>query len=181
MNAGYPDAVTVDRKEKRRWLRSLAWWGWMGLIVCLALSPAQADSKRVKPYRQPAYIANAYFSDKMHQKGETMQPLSVVKALRAGSEGVSGYFVLDLVLVVSGEHHFKVDILDREGNLSTRLDYPPIQAAREEPLPMYAAVGTISGRMAPGLWFFKVFDQLDRKGWKELGTMAILVVAPSGE
>ncbi|NGZ06343.1 MAG: hypothetical protein G8237_08295 [Magnetococcales bacterium] len=137
-----------------------------------------ATKPRTRSYRQPAYIANGYFSDKMVQKGEAMQPASVVKALRSGSQGVSGFFVLDLVLVVGGEHHFKVDILDQEGNLTTRLDYPPIQVTRDEPLPMYAAVGTISGKMAPGLWFFKVYDQLDRKVWKPLGTHAILVVTP---
>ncbi|MBF0191496.1 MAG: hypothetical protein HQL99_10235 [Magnetococcales bacterium] len=176
--------IPSTRLRVRRVSFGRFWFGVMGILLCgvwFLCSSGRAEAALSKSYRQPAYISNAYFSDKMVQKGETMQPMSVVKALRAGSDGVAGYFVLDLVLTSSGTHHFKVDILDQEGNLATRLDYPPVQAVREDHLPMYTAVGTIGGKLAPGLWFFKVFDQLDKKGWETLGTLGILVVAPSGE
>ncbi|MBF0628515.1 MAG: hypothetical protein HQL91_09900 [Magnetococcales bacterium] len=168
---------TVDEHSWRRV------WPWLALLGCLlVLDPVLARAKAPKSYRQPAYIANAYFSDRMTQKGEgAMQPMSVVKSLRAGSEGVAGYFVLDLVLTASGTHHFKVDILDQEGTVATRLDYPPVKASREEQFPLYAAVGTLSGKLAPGLWFLKVYDQLDKHGWEHLGIFGIQVVEPTGD
>ncbi|MBF0272547.1 MAG: hypothetical protein HQL98_10855 [Magnetococcales bacterium] len=171
--------------SRHRILRTFPGWSGLGMMWILAWAwlwpTGEAQASVAKSYRQPAYISNAYFSDKMIRKGENMQPMSVVKALRAGSDKVAGYFVLDLVLISNGTHHVKVDILDQAGNLATRLDYPPIKAAKEDHLPMYTAVGTIGGKLPPGLWFFKVFDQLDKKGWETLGTQAILVVAPSKE
>lgn len=140
-----------------------------------------SDMVMAKSFRQSAYIANAYFSDRMVQKGETMQPMSVVKTLRTNTNGMAGYFVLDLVLTVRGEHHFKVDVLDQDGKVVTRLDYPPVKVAKEDHLPMYTAAGAITGKFTPGLWFFKVYDQLDRKKWEHLGTFGVLVALPAGE
>ncbi|MBF0212880.1 MAG: hypothetical protein HQM00_04850 [Magnetococcales bacterium] len=161
--------------------QTLLWITGVMMLTVGSMGMKSVEAQREVNYRQPAYITNAYFSDKMTQKGETMQPRSVIKALRVSSEEVSGYFVLDLMLTSSGMHHVKVDILDHQGTLATRLDYPPIQATREEQLPMFTAAGTVAGDLAPGLWFFKVYDQVDKKEWENLGTFAIQVVANPGE
>ncbi|MBF0341481.1 MAG: hypothetical protein HQL95_11055 [Magnetococcales bacterium] len=166
--------MTISPISRLRFLVGWICWVWL-------LSGTVVEAKPAKSYRQSAYISNAYFSDKMAMKGENMQPMSVVKALRSGSGGMVGYFVLDLVLTAPGMHHFKVDILDQESNLITQLDYPPVKAAKEDKLPMYTAAGTISGKFTPGMWFFKVMDQLDKKPWENLGTFGILVVPPREE
>ncbi|MEO5347314.1 MAG: hypothetical protein H7834_13200 [Magnetococcus sp. YQC-9] len=159
----------------RFWLLRIGLAGWIGIG-----SWGLGGESFAASYRQSAYIANAYFSDRMVQKGETMQPMSVVKTMRATTGGMAGYFVLDLVLTVYGEHHFKVDILDQDGQVATRLDYPPVKASKEDPLPMYTAAGAVTGKFAPGIWFFKVYDQLNRKKWEHLGTFGVLVTPPAG-
>lgn len=135
-----------------------------------------AQSKEV--YRQPAYINNAYFSDKISQKGENVQPLSIVKALQTRVNGVLGYFILDLILIQKGAHYIKVDILNQKGKKTSELLYPPVQVNKEDILPMYTAAGTISGDLESGLWFFRVQDQVNKGKWNELGTFSILVMEP---
>ncbi|HIJ84146.1 MAG: Sporulation domain protein [Magnetococcales bacterium] len=133
------------------------------------------------PLRQPAYISNAYFSDKMVEQGDVVQPTSVVKALKPRSRGVAGYFILDLVLTSSGSHHFKVNIINHKGDKVTDLDFPPVQARQDDTLPLYTAAGGLSGAFFPGLWFFKVFDQLDGGEWDHLGTFSIMMIGPDAE
>ncbi|MBF0347898.1 MAG: hypothetical protein HQL81_09525 [Magnetococcales bacterium] len=131
--------------------------------------------------RQPAYISNAYFSDKMVEQGDAVQPTSVVKSLQPRSQGVAGYFILDLVLTSTGSHHFKVNIIDHKGDKITDLDFPPVQANKDDTLPLYTAAGGLSGAFFPGLWFFKVYDQLDGGLWDHLGTFSIMMITPEAE
>ena len=128
-------------------------------------------------YRQPAYITNAYFSDKMtEEENELLRPLAVVKALRSRTSGVVGYLVLDLLLIEQGEHHFKVNILNPQGDKVTDLVYPPVRVSKPGDLPLYTAAGAVSGSFYPGVWFFKVFDQVDSDHWVALGTFSIMVL-----
>ena len=128
-------------------------------------------------FRQPAYITNAYFSDKMtEEENELLRPLAVVKALRSRTSGVVGYLVLDLLLVDQGEHHFKVNILNPQGEKVTDLVYPPVHVSKQGDLPLYTAAGAVSGSFYPGIWFFKVFDQVDSNNWSALGTFSIMVL-----
>ena len=99
-------------------------------------------------YRQPAYISNAYFSDKMSEEGDVVRPRSVAKALRARTTGVVGYFILDLVLTTQGTHLFKVNIINNAGEKTTDLIYAPVSAPPGEELPLYTAAGAISGEFA---------------------------------
>ncbi len=130
-------------------------------------------------YRQPAYISNAYFSDKMaEQGGETIQPLAVVKALRTRPTGVVGYFILDLILAHKGTHHFKVNIINQDGEKITDLVYAPVKSTQAETLPLYTAAGAISGEFSPGLWFFKVYDRVGNGNWQPLGAFSIMLLDP---
>lgn len=131
--------------------------------------------------RQPAYISNAYFSDKMVEQGDVVQPTSVVKALTPRSRGVAGYFILDLVLTRSGSHHFKVNVIDSKGEKATDLDFPPVSAKQDDQLPLYTAASGLSGAFFPGLWFFKVYDQLNGGLWDHLGTFSIMMIGPDAE
>ncbi|MBF0109803.1 MAG: hypothetical protein HQL76_11555 [Magnetococcales bacterium] len=149
------------------------------LTLVVGTSPGFADEKA--SLRQPAYISNAYFSDKMVEQGDAVQPTSVVKSLQPRSRGVAGYFILDLVLTSSGSHHFKVNIFDHKGDKVTDLDFPPVQARKDDTLPLYTAAGGLSGAFFPGLWFFKVYDQLDGGLWDHLGTFSIMMIAPDAE
>ncbi|MBF0436722.1 MAG: hypothetical protein HQL77_15280 [Magnetococcales bacterium] len=140
-----------------------------------------AAEKEKNSFRQPAYISNAYFSDKMVEQGNAVQPTSIVKALKSRVRGVSGYFILDLVLTSSGSHHFKVNIMDRKGEKVTDLDFPPVQARQDDTLPLYTAAGGLSGTFYPGLWFFKVNDQLNGGVWDHLGTFSIMIIGADAE
>ncbi|MBF0125890.1 MAG: hypothetical protein HQM02_01635 [Magnetococcales bacterium] len=153
------------------------WWGVVAGVWWIALA-AGPGAAQPKVYRQPAYITNAYFSDKMSQKGETVHPLSVVKALQIRSNGVLGYFVLDLVLTAGGMHRFKVDILDQTGKAATALQFPPVQVQKKDLLPVYTAAGAISSELDSGLWFFKVYDQVNKGDWNLLGTFSVMVMDP---
>lgn len=155
----------------------------VGVAVCIVggMGLAFAGEKEKNPLRQPAYISNAYFSDKMVEQGDVVQPTSVVKALKSRARGVSGYFILDLVLTSSGSHHFKVSIMDRKGEKVTDLDFPPVQARQDDTLPLYTAAGGLSGTFYPGLWFFKVNDQLNGGVWDHLGTFSIMIMGTDAE
>ncbi|MBF0448558.1 MAG: hypothetical protein HQL67_10180 [Magnetococcales bacterium] len=148
------------------------------LSLLLILTPHGADSASVRKYRKPAYISNAYFSDKMSETKDQIQPLSIVKALEAQTDGVIGYFVLDLILTQSGSHNFKVNILNQAGDKVTDLTFPQVEAPKESVFPLYTAAGSVSGDIHPGLWFFKVYDRVDSDVWHSLGTFSIMVVSP---
>ncbi|MBF0296441.1 MAG: hypothetical protein HQL96_14730 [Magnetococcales bacterium] len=156
-------------------------WRMAGWLVLFLAWPADGQAVRQKAYRQPAYISNAYLSDRIAQKGESVQPLSVVKALQANINGVLGYFVLDVVLTVDGQHRLKVDILDDAGRAKAALQFPPVQVQKKDELPMYTAAGAISGEMEPGLWFFKVYDQVNKEDWKVVGIFGFMVMDPKKE
>lgn len=144
------------------------------LLICLFSSPATAQANN--SYRQPAYVSNAYFSEKMAEKDSQIQPLSVVKALQTRSSGVVGYFILDLILTQPGNHEFKVNIINKTGQKITDLTYPMIAAPQTGSFPLYTAVGSISGEVYPGIWFFKVYDRVNGTAWQNLGTFAIMIL-----
>ncbi|MBF0455367.1 MAG: hypothetical protein HQL72_11205 [Magnetococcales bacterium] len=151
-------------------------------LVSLLFSPlvAHSGSTGTNSYRQPAYISNGYFSDKMMAEGDSVQSLSIVKALQSQQSGVIGYFILDLILTRSGQHEFKVNILNEAGVKKTELVYPQVKASKASPFPLYTAVGSLSGEIDPGIWFFKVYDRVDQAMWQQLGTFSIMVL-PSEE
>lgn len=147
------------------------------LVVSFLASPSMARAGST--YRQPAYITNAYFSDKItEEENEVLRPLAVVKAFRSRSSGVVGYLILDLMLVKQGVHHFKVDIITPNGDKITDLVYPPVQLSKSGDLPLYTAAGAISGDFPSGLWFFKVFDRVNNSASSTLGTFAIMIIDP---
>ncbi|MBF0383335.1 MAG: hypothetical protein HQL69_20135 [Magnetococcales bacterium] len=142
------------------------------LGLFLSSGPAQAKSS----YRQPAYVSNAYFSEKMTERDSQIQPLAVVKALQTRTSGVVGYFILDLILTHPGKHEFKVNIINRSGEKITDLSYPMISAPKNGSFPLYTAVGSISGEVYPGIWFFKVYDRVNGTAWQNIGTFAIMIL-----
>jgi hypothetical protein len=153
------------------------------LITALLLSATlvQAKSPEKNVYRQPAYISNAYFSDKIAKEGELIQPLTIMKALQTRSSGEIGYFILDLILTHPGRHEFKVNILDKSGKKVMDLTYPQVEASKDNIYPLYTAVGSISGKVHPGLWFFKVYDRVNKGMWHRLGIFAITILASEKE
>jgi hypothetical protein len=152
----------------------------LALLICLLLSPILAQAKPVKNsgYRQPAYISNAYFSDKVAKVGELIQPLTVIKALQNRKVGEVGYFIMDLTLTHNGHHEFKVNILDKSGKKVSELNYPKVQAPTDSPYPLFTAVGSISNNIPTDeLWFFKVYDRVNKGIWHRLGIFAISISA----
>jgi hypothetical protein len=146
-----------------------------GMILSPGLSLAKPAKKIV--YRQPAYISNAYFSDTIAREGKNIEPITVMKALqpRRADEEV-GYFILDLILTMPGRHEFKVSILDKSGDKVSELNYPLVKAPKDIDQPLYTAVGSISEKIGPGLWFFKVYDRVNKGTWYRLGIFAITVL-----
>ncbi len=168
-------ALTSQRSDTRPTLSKSLFGLRTLLFLLICLLPGLLFAQKTT-YRQPAYINNAYFSDKISQKGDNVQPLSVVKAFQTRSTGILGYFILDLVLTANGTHHFKVKILDQNGAQTTELVYPSVKVTPKDQLPMYTAAGTISGDLEPGLWFFKVYDQVNKKQTTLLGTFSIIIM-----
>lgn len=146
------------------------------LVTCL-LSPRWAQA--APNFRQPAYITNAYFSDKIEEEeNKGVRPLAVVKALRSRSSGVLGYLILDLVLIKEGLHHFKVSIINPQGDKVTDLTYPPVEKKGGTPYPLYTAAAAASGNFPPGIWFFKVWDRVNDGTWFALDTFSVMVIDP---
>jgi hypothetical protein len=152
----------------------------VAILICLLLSVSPVHAKPVAKniYRQPAYISNAYFSDKIAEDGEQIQPVTVIPALQTRIAGEVGYFIMDLILTHQGRHEFKVNILDKSGENVMALTYPLVKTPKESLLPLYTAVGSISGKVSPGLWFFKVYDRVNGGMWYKLGLFAITIAAP---
>lgn len=137
----------------------------------------QAKKEGASPFRQSVYITNAYFSDQVAEGKEgTIQPLSVVKALQNRPSGPLGYLILDLMLVTPGTHTFRIDILDQQSKRVDTLHYPPIHATQQGKLPLYTATNPILGHFPAGLWFFKIFNQINYGTWRALDTLSIVVL-----
>jgi hypothetical protein len=150
----------------------------LALLLCLLLPPtiAQAKSSKNSGYRQPAYISNAYFSDKIAKVGELTQPLTVIKALQNRKVGEVGYFIMDLILTHNGRHEFRVNILDKSGKKVSELNYPKVKAPKDSPYPLFTAVGSISNDIpSDHFWFFKVYDRVNGGVWHRLGIFAISI------
>lgn len=167
----------------------------IALLVCLGLlltpSTDAATKRRTKqthtkqpikkqlgsPFRQPVYITNAYFSDQIAEGKEgAIQPLSVVKALKNRPSGPLGYLILDLMLVTPGTHTLRIDIINQQGKQVDTLRYPPITTAKQDAFPLYTATNPISGTYSAGLWFFKLFDQINNGTWYAVDTFSIVVL-----
>lgn len=148
---------------------------WPALLL-LAMLLLMASTSQAAKYRQPAYITNTYFSDKIVEDDDgVIRPLSVVKALRHRSSGVVGYLILDLMLVKRGVHRFKVDIITPRGKKISELAFAPVQHTKRGDNPIYTAAGAVSGNFAPGVWFFKVFDRVNNGNWVALATLSITI------
>ncbi|MBF0380576.1 MAG: hypothetical protein HQL69_06135 [Magnetococcales bacterium] len=148
------------------------------LLLATIFSPilAQAKSSKTNIYRQPAYISNAYFSDKVAKVGELIQPLTVIKSIQSKSSGEVGYFIMDLILTHDGRHEFKVNILNKSGKKVSELNYPKVKAPKDSPYPLFTAVGSISNNIPlDGLFFFKVYDRVNGGVWHRLGIFAISI------
>ncbi|MBF0193918.1 MAG: hypothetical protein HQL71_05145 [Magnetococcales bacterium] len=148
------------------------------LLFSISLSPslALANKSQSNVYRQPAYVSNAYFSDKVAKVGELIQPLTVIKALKNRSVGEVGYFIMDLILTHDGRHQFKVNILNKSGEKVSELNYPKVSAPKDSPYPLFTAVGSISNKIPTDeIWFFKVYDRVNGGIWHRLGTFAISI------
>lgn len=128
-------------------------------------------------FRQPAYITNAYFADQVVEgENGAVQPLSAVKALRRRASGPLGYLILDLMLTTPGVHTLRVDILNQRGDKVDTISYPPLKAAKQGDLPLYTAASPITGNFSAGLWFFKIFDQVNNGTWYALDTLGVVVL-----
>ncbi|MEO5377857.1 MAG: hypothetical protein H7832_08780 [Magnetococcus sp. DMHC-6] len=163
--------MSYFRKSKKFFVA----WG-VVWVVLLGLPTLSWAGK----YRQPAYLINTYFSDKVAQGETGVKPISVVKAFQLRSGKVTGYFVLDLLLADPGTHLFQVDIIDAKGSKITTLSFDPVQMPNEGVLPIFTAAGAVSGAFASGIWFFKVMDTLDKSAPSTLGTYAIQVLPDDG-
>ncbi|MBF0183818.1 MAG: hypothetical protein HQM06_05445 [Magnetococcales bacterium] len=147
------------------------------LLAWLCMAQAWAE-KSVPQFRQPAYISNAYFADQLREStAGQMQPRAILRALRASSSGPLGHLVLDLIPVKPGRHHLRVDVLNQQGEKAGEFSFPEMVVLQRGELPLYTASVPISGQFAAGVWFFKIYDQVDHGTWYALDTLAILVSA----
>ncbi|MCW8943150.1 MAG: hypothetical protein OQL27_00165 [Sedimenticola sp.] len=122
-------------------------------------------------YRQPAYLTNLYFANKLQQEGGFVQPDKVFNKLKASDKDVGAYVVLNLV-VDKGEHQVEVDILDKNGTLFDKLKFEPVLANQDDWT--YTATGQFGGELPEGGIFFKVYDSHEGGVKEVIGTFRLM-------
>jgi len=139
------------------------------IIVFLVLPSSHvAEAGR---YRQPAYVTNAYFTNKLISEGNQSRPDHIVNVVRARYKDTRGYLVLDLI-IDKGTHFISIDLLDNEGRKFETHDFPRAIADKNDfilSLNLY-----YGGDLPDGGIFFKLFDKFENKGKTALGTFRIL-------
>ncbi|MBF0626436.1 MAG: SPOR domain-containing protein, partial [Magnetococcales bacterium] len=141
------------------------------ITVWLAWFPLRAATPE-----EPAYITNAYFSNKLVAQDNVLRPSAVVSVLPANLPGVSGYFIMDVVLVQAGSHQFQIDILDRNRKKIADMAYDPVQSEGRDHV--FTVVGSVAGKFPAGWLFFKVYDQLQGQPRRHISTFYIMTRDP---
>jgi len=139
-------------------------------ILILAFVMVTADSEAGR-YRQPAYVTNAYFTNEIVQPRDNPQPDKIINIIRAANEQVKGYLVIDL-LADKGTHEIEIGMLDVRGIKFDGHTFDPALAATDNfTISITMAFG---GNLPRRGIFFKVYDNHERLGRKELGTFRIM-------
>ncbi|WP_130472996.1 hypothetical protein, partial [Candidatus Magnetaquicoccus inordinatus] len=68
------------------------------------------------PLRQPAYISNAYFTERLQEDAQGRLRSTPLHALSYRASGELGYLVLDLILVKPGRHQLRVELFTQQGD-----------------------------------------------------------------
>jgi len=137
------------------------------ITLCLGLLPASGWAKR---YRQPAYVTNAYFTNRLVQQGDYLRPEHIINVIRASYPGTKGHFVIELI-VDQGAHIFSIELLDKQGKKFDSHNFPEAMADKHDfNISVNLAYG---GELPEGGIFFKVYDRHNGQERAELGTFRI--------
>ena len=139
----------------------------LALILLFALLSSASWAQR---YRQPAYVTNAYFTNRLIQQGDYLRPEHIINVIRAEFEQTKGHFVLELI-ADKGTHVFSIDLLDRQGKkFGSRLFPETVADKHDFSVSVNLAYG---GKLPVGGIFFKVYDQHNGGNKVGLGTFRV--------
>ncbi|MBF0309883.1 MAG: SPOR domain-containing protein, partial [Magnetococcales bacterium] len=158
---------------RNKWVST---WG-LGVGCLATLFPSMATTLERNP---PAYITNAYFSDRLVQDDDSIKPSAVINVLKAYQTGTMGYFIMDVVLGEPGVHRFFIEVSNQEGEILTKLNFDPVTGGQKEEN-LYTVVGAVAGSLPPGMLNFKVFDRVEQQPARALNTFNILIKEWHGE
>ena len=121
-------------------------------------------------YRQPAYVTNVYFTNKLITQNNIQRPDHIINIIRADHDTARGYFVLDLI-VDKGTHFLSVELLDSQGKKFDNHDFHKAVADKHDyNISINLGYG---GKLPAGGIFFKVFDRHDDTPRSNIGTFRI--------
>ena len=143
------------------------------LLILVALlaslfTPSDIEAGR---YRQPAYVTNAYFTNRIIKSEDRIKPDAIINVIRADYQDTHGYMVLDLV-ADKGNHKFSIDLMDNASKVFEKHDFPPAVADKNNfVISLNLHYG---GNLPDGGIFFRVNDQFESRGKTVIGTFRIL-------
>ncbi|OGQ94628.1 MAG: hypothetical protein A2521_06300 [Deltaproteobacteria bacterium RIFOXYD12_FULL_57_12] len=138
-------------------------------FLLLAATPAFALN-----YKQPAFISNLYFCNNLVQKGNSLQPDTVVSTIAANDPKAAVHLVVDLV-GNKGVHNLEVELLDMNGvQLPITLKFKPWSAANDDSI--FRLTNRLAGTFPAGGIFLKVYDTLDNGNKTLLGVFRTMTV-----
>lgn len=141
------------------------------ILIVMLIGILSATEIEAGKYRQPAYVTNAYFTNRITNNEGRIKPDTIINVIRAGHENTHGNMVLDL-LADRGTHHFSIELLDSTGKMFEKHDFPPAAANKDNfVISLNLKYG---GDLPDNGIFFKLHDQFNRKGKMIIGTFRIL-------
>lgn len=136
--------------------------------VVVSMLPSDSQAGR---FRQTAYVTNAWFSGAIKGDPTFPQPQWLFNELKADSEAVKAYFVLNL-LVDRGNHQISIEMLDRRGKRFDHMEFKPVDAEQNDWT--YTVTGKVHGPLPDGGVFFRVLDSHNQQAPKVIGTFRLL-------
>lgn len=121
-------------------------------------------------YRQPAYVTNAYFTNRLVQQSGTTRPDHIISTIRSEFSFSRGHFVVDL-LADKGRHQIEIQMLDTDGKVFDKHALEGTLAEKDNSL---ISINLVYGADLPdGGIFLKIIDQHEGKPAVTLGTFRI--------
>nr|CRH06884.1 conserved exported protein of unknown function [Include 1 repeat domains involving in sporulation and cell division in some model bacteria] [Candidatus Magnetococcus massalia] len=119
----------------------------------------------------PAYIVNAYFSERPSSVKTLIYPTKQdYNSMANRPEG--GFFVMDVAMRRQGLHHLEVEVRSAKGDAVARMDYDPVPSVREGFV--HTIVGKLKQLDSPEPLTVYLFDQVADGRRKEIGTFNVL-------
>ncbi len=147
----------------------LHWKHTISLLTLVALLTTSFTSYAGR-YRQPAYVTNAYFTNRILQQANSARPDHIINTIRSEYALSRGHFIVDL-LADKGSHQIEIQLLDAEGKIFDKHEFAETTADKNNFL---ISINLVYGSNLPsGGIFLKILDSHNGKAASILGTFRI--------